>query len=196
MALRLVIFDLDGTLVDSGLDFDAIRHEIGLTPGTPILEAMTAMADHDRERASDVLDRYETAAAGRARLMPGAAELLDGLRASDVKVAILTRNSRTSVERVCRRHGLRFDAVVAREDKHPKPHPGGVHHLMQTCGAAADETVVVGDFRFDVEAGNAAGCRTVALLSDPQKWQGDGATWKTHTLDEVGRILAELIAEE
>jgi len=193
MALKLVIFDLDGTLLVTPLDFDAIRAEIGLPDGVPILEAVGGLDDAERARANRVLDRHEAEAADQSRLMRGAEGLLAWLRRRGVKVAVLTRNSRVSVEHAVRRHGLAFDATVAREDNKPKPSPAGVHHLMETCSAGPDETVVVGDFRFDIEAGAGAGVRTVALAAEPTDWS-DAATWRAGTLDEVRAILERVAA--
>jgi len=194
MALKLAVFDLDGTLLVPALDFEAIRTEIGLPPVVPILETMEALRGPERERAFAILDRHEAEAAARSALMPGARTLLDRLRERGVRTAVLTRNSRVSVETAQRRHGLRFDAIVTREDHKPKPCPDGVRHLMGLFGAAAAETVVIGDYRFDVESGRAAGVRTVALLAKPKDWAA-AATWIASTLDKVGAILDRVAAE-
>jgi len=135
MGLKLVIFDLDGTLLDSPLDFDAIRCEIGLPDGQPILEALEGLPPPERARAEAVINRHETEAVRASHLIPGATDLLAWLRARGLKVALLTRNSRASVEAAARRHGLAFDAAVTREDHEPKPSPHGVRHLMEACGA-------------------------------------------------------------
>jgi len=194
MGLKLVIFDLDGTLLDTPLDFDAIRAEIGLPDGVPILEAMGGLTDAERVRANRIIDRHEAEAAAESRLMPGAEPLLAWLRARGVKVAVLTRNSRASVERAVRQHGLVFDAAVAREDNRPKPSPAGVHDLMEACGTGPAETVVVGDFRFDIEAGRSAGVRTVALASEAVDWAAE-ATWQAPSLEAVQAILEQVAAE-
>ena len=75
--LRGVVFDLDGTLVVQELDFEAMRREIGLPSGTPLLEAVERMQGARREAALDVLRRHELAAAETARLNPGVAAFLD-----------------------------------------------------------------------------------------------------------------------
>jgi len=192
MSLRLVIFDLDGTLLASPLDFDAIRAEIGLPDGRPILEALQPLPPDERRRADAIIDRHEAQAVRASRLLPGAADLVAWLRGRGVQVALLTRNSRASVEEAARRHGLVFDAAVTREDHEPKPSPKGVRHLMAACDARTEETVLVGDFRFDVEAGTAAGVRTVALSAQPTDW-AEEATWQAADLAGVRRILADLL---
>jgi HAD superfamily hydrolase (TIGR01509 family) len=194
MPLKLVIFDMDGTLLEAMLDFEAIRREIGLPPDLPILETMDGMPDAGRARAYAILDRHEAEVAARSRLMPGARQLLADLRQRGIRVAVLTRNSRVSVETAAARHGLVFDLAVTREDHKPKPSPDGIHHLRAACGATAVETVMVGDFRFDIEAGTAAGVRTIALIVKMKPW-AEAATWVAPTLEEVGRILA-IVAEE
>jgi HAD superfamily hydrolase (TIGR01509 family) len=194
MALKLVIFDLDGTLLAQALDFDAIRRDIGVPPPTPILEAISAMPEAARQRAFAILGRHEAEAAARSQLMPGARELLAWLRSSGIRTAVLTRNSRISVDAARQRHGLQFDAVVTREEHAPKPCPDGVNHLMGLFEAGTAETVVVGDYRYDIEAGRSAGVRTVALLPQPKPW-GAHATHVAATLGEVRSILERLAAE-
>src|SRR3954470_20937385 len=99
--LRGVIFDLDGTLVDSGLDFDAIRREMSLPVGVPILEALAEIAPGQRlDDCLQILHRHERAGAERAAVMPGARELLDALRERGLEQGLLTRNSRHSTNLV------------------------------------------------------------------------------------------------
>jgi len=192
MGHGLVIFDLDGTLLASPLDFDAIRAEIGLPKDHPILEAMEHLTPSERTRAERIVDRHETEAVRASRLLPGALDLLAWLRERGVTVALLTRNSRASVEAAAQKHGLRFDAAITREDHEPKPSPGGVLHLMETFGAGPDETIVVGDYRFDVEAGAAAGARTIAVVAEPTSWSKE-ATWCVANLPAARTILEAVL---
>jgi hypothetical protein len=74
-----VIFDLDGTLTEPVLDFDAIRAEIGLLPGLPILEQLEALQPATRARAEEIMVRHERDAIARATLSDGCA---DSARAS------------------------------------------------------------------------------------------------------------------
>ena len=130
MTIRAVVYDLDGTLVDSGLDFPAIRREMALPVGVPILEALAEIPPGERlDDCLRILDRHECEAAERATLMPGAAELVANLAARDIPQAIFTRNSRRCSTRMLERVGLRFRWVLCREDGPPKPHPAGLLKL-------------------------------------------------------------------
>lgn len=164
---RAVIFDLDGTLADSALDFDAIRAEIGLAPNLPILEQLVGADPETCARAEAILRRHERDAIAGARLIDGCAELLAHLAARRVPIGILTRNIREVVETFARTFGFTFDAVYTREDGPPKPSPVGVLALCQKLGATPADTLTVGDFKFDVLAGLRAGCRTALLRSKP-----------------------------
>jgi HAD superfamily hydrolase (TIGR01509 family) len=160
---RAVIFDLDGTLTEPLLDFDAMRAEIGLPPG-PILEQLAHADAEARARADEILRRHEREAIARATLAEGCAELLAHLAARAIPAAILTRNVREVVDTFARTFGFSFAAVYTREDGPHKPSPAGVFALCEQMGAAPADTLVVGDYKFDILAGRAAGCVTALVL--------------------------------
>jgi HAD superfamily hydrolase (TIGR01509 family) len=164
---RAVIFDLDGTLADSLLDFDAIRAEIGLRPGLPILEQLAEATAAERARAEEIMRRHERAAIAEATLTDGCADLLAHLTALGIPMGILTRNIREVVEAFARTFSFRFQAIYTREDGPHKPAPDGVLALCAALGVRPEETLTVGDYKFDVLAGRAAGCRTVLLHGRP-----------------------------
>src|SRR5579885_2787357 len=158
--LRGVVFDLDGTLIVQELDFEAMRREIGLPSGTPLLEAVERLEGAGREAALGVLRRHELAAAETARLNPGVAAFLDWLAGRGVRTAVLSRNMRVAVEKVLRRCGLALDLVLAREDAPYKPSPEGLWQICAAWGVAPAEVLMVGDYLFDLQAGRNAGTRT------------------------------------
>jgi HAD superfamily hydrolase (TIGR01509 family) len=161
---RAVIFDLDGTLTEPLLDFDAMRAEIGLPPG-PILEQLAHADAATRARAEEILRRHEREAIARATLADGCAELLSHLAARAIPAAILTRNVREVVDTFARTFGFRFAAVYTREDGPHKPAPDGVLALCAIMGVAPADTLVVGDYKFDILAGRDAGCPTALVTS-------------------------------
>jgi HAD superfamily hydrolase (TIGR01509 family) len=163
---RAVIFDLDGTLTEPLLDFDLIRAEIGLHPG-PILEQLTGLDAEERARAEAILRRHEITAIEQAVLADGCVELLELLRERGIPCGILTRNMRVAVDRFCQRFAFRFEGVYTREDGPPKPAPDGVLRLCAAFGVSPSQAVTVGDFKFDVLAGRAAGTGTVLVTPEP-----------------------------
>ncbi len=164
------VFDLDGTLIDSRLDFCLIRRDIGVPEGVGVLEYLNQLSGPEAQRARNTLHKHEQRGAEIATLMPGAGQLLDLLQQRGVAVAILTRNSRAAAETACRRVGLNPPQLITREDAAPKPDPAGILLACQRWGLKPEAVGMVGDFHYDIDAGRNAGCRTILYLGgrDPQ----------------------------
>jgi HAD superfamily hydrolase (TIGR01509 family) len=158
--VKAVVFDMDGTLTDSPLDFDLIRAECGIPQGRPILEFLREAPEAERERIGGILDRHEQRAAESCTLREGAREVTEELLRRGLKTALLTRNSAHSVRTVLERFGLRFDCWLSRETAEPKPSPQPVLNIAQSFGLKPAELLIVGDYIFDMQAGRAAGART------------------------------------
>jgi len=189
MALRAVVFDLDGTLSTLEVDFSRLRSELGMGPG-PLWESILRLTGPQRDRAEQVLLEAELAGARRSRIVAGASELLAELGRRGIPRGILTRNCRAAVEVTLARHRLEVDAVLSREDGFMKPDPGGVIELARRFGTAARETLVVGDYRFDLEAGRRAGAPTVLFWPKPDLPDYAGlADFVIRSLPEVLGIL-------
>ncbi len=182
------IFDMDGTLTVPVLDFAAIRAEIGVPSGNDLLVQIEAMDPADRRRAHAVIERHEADAARAAELNPGAAELLEHLADRGVKMALLTRNSRASVAAFGEQFGFAFDATHTREDGVTKPSPEPVLHLCREMNTAPADTLMVGDFLFDILSGRAAGAPTCLIThGQTPAWLAEAAP------DLVIESMAELL---
>jgi len=182
---RAILFDMDGTLTAPLLDFPRMKAEMGIG-SRPILEALAEMEQEARAHAEMILHRYEEEAAAQCTLNPGCVELLEALTARGILTALITRNSRRSVRTVLERHGLKIAVLVTREDPPPKPHPEPLFRACRILGVKVSEAWMVGDGQYDIEAGNAAGIRTV-WISHARPREFDAVPWR-----EV-RDLRELI---
>ena len=158
-----VIFDMDGTLIASCLDFAAIRATLGIPDGVGILEAMERFPPDRRQEAADWLEQQELAAVSAAAPIDGAEAIVRAIRRNGLKVALLTRNARGAMEIVLERLGLTFDLAWSREEGHIKPEPDGVLRACAEMGISPDRTACVGDFEYDIVAANAAGALSVLL---------------------------------
>ncbi len=161
--MRGVIFDLDGTLVDTGLDFDAMRREMDLPPGHPIWETLATLAPDHAARCHEILLEHERRGVERAVAFPGVRAFLQRLRRRGLKAAVLTRNNRQSAQAVLSRLSLAefFSHVVSRDDGPVKPDPWAIHHVCADWRVPASEAAMVGDFVFDIITGRNAGAATV-----------------------------------
>jgi HAD superfamily hydrolase (TIGR01549 family) len=190
--IRGIVFDLDDTLVDSQLDFDAMRREMEIPPDQPILESLARLQPHHAERCHEILYRHELAGAERAALLPGVQELIAALRRREIRLAIATRNSRRITATTLSKFDLSIELVFTRDDGPVKPDPWPVQEAARRWNLAPAEIVVVGDYRFDIECGRAAGSRTVLLTHplDPMSYPNhEQADLVVGSLAEYARLL-------
>jgi HAD superfamily hydrolase (TIGR01509 family) len=159
------------------LDFPLIKREMGIGQ-QPILEALESMEGARRAEAEAILNRHENIAARSSTLNPGCTDLLCWLIERKIGTALITRNSRRSTETVMLLHGLEFSVVISREDAPIKPSPISLSTACARLRAAPADTLMVGDGQFDVEAGAAAGIRTV-WLSHGKPCPFAAEPWKT-----------------
>ena len=193
--IRGVLFDLDNTLVDSGLDFDAMRRAMELPAGVSILEAIDGLPLVRAARCRQILHQFELAGAARASLLPGARELLAELASRGLRCGIVTRNSREIASLTLANVDQRFDLVLTRDCGPVKPDPWPVQHACKLWGLMPAEVVVIGDYRFDIESGRAAGASTVLLTHQPHPASypnPEKADLVLSSLAEYPRLLAWL----
>ncbi len=184
------IFDLDGTLTVSAHDFEHIRRELGLAPEAPILEALHAMSSAEAAPLWKLLNELEFYYAGKASVMQGASELLQKLHDEGRQLAILTRNTMPVVKQTlqaCRlEHFFPLEHILDRDSCIPKPSPDGVRRLLDFWQADADDSVMVGDFLYDLEAGKGAGVATIHVDTR------GGVDWSEYTdirVEGLGEII-------
>lgn len=194
--LKGVVFDMDGTLTVSPLDFDLIRAECGIPKGRPILEYIEGRPESERRRMRGVLHRHERQAARQCTLRDGAKEVTEELVRRGVRTALLTRNSWESVQTVLRRFGLRFDCCVSRDDGEPKPSPQPVLRIAGELGLAPAELLVVGDYVFDVQAGRAAGARTAFVKTREDQEPPQDADFVIEDLRELLDVVPDPASED
>ena len=193
MRIKAVLFDFDGTLTEPGtLDYSAIRDAIGCSQGSPILECIARMRSRARRaKALRILDEIEWKASRLSRPNAGAEELLRLLLSRNLKIGIISRNSLRSIRRALRnfRHirASDFSVIMTRDDPQlPKPSPEGILAAAVKMGVPAEQVLVVGDFVFDIEAGQNAGAHTAFLTN------GSASPAFRHPPDFTTRNLEEL----
>ena len=156
--LELFIFDMDGTLVDSALDFDLIRHDLNFPKGAPILEYIETLSPREQDRAFEIVNKHELEGAQRATEMSGVSELLNCLKSLNKKSAVLTRNSKIATEETLKKFDWSFDLILTRDCiSKQKPHPEGLLKICNELSIKVSNACYIGDYRFDLEAAKNAG---------------------------------------
>ena len=217
MGVKLAIFDCDGTLVDSQANIIAAMGEAfganGLTPpaetatrrvvGLSLLEAMRQLLPEAESRlhaqlAADyrlAFQRLRGSGAMQAEpLYPGIAEGLAALSEGGWLLGVATGKSARGLALLLDHHRLSGHFVTLQTaDRHPsKPDPAMLHAAMAEAGAAAADTVMIGDTHFDIEMAVAAGVLPIGVdwgYHHPDELRAAGAA---HVVGSVAALLAVL----
>ena len=179
-AFRAVLFDLDGTLIGTHIDFPAMTAAMlrlaaarsvpeSVTDGKDILGLVDAAAADVQKRGGDgaalrrsafaELETMEVAGCSHPVLLPGTRELLTALVGRGTRVGIVTRNCRTVSVRLLAQFALPHHLLLTRDDvARTKPNPDHLWDALSALGEPPSAAVMVGDHWMDVQAGVRADC--------------------------------------
>lgn len=199
----LVIFDFDGTLVDSArcitasleraltacgcaCDVSRVREQIGLPLETIIREASSGIDDAAiRPAIAAYREEYAALEGELIALFPGAMETIEAFHCAGMTLAIatnkLTERARITLERL----GVadRFEAIVGADRvTNPKPDPEILWHVYKTTGWWPEASLVVGDTEWDIEMATCAGAASCAV------------TWGSHDAERLARARPSHVA--
>lgn len=172
--VRNWVFDMDGTLTVPVHDFAAIRQALGIPPEDDILTHLAALPAAEAAAKHAWLLEHERDLAMASTAASGAVELVRELAGRGCRLGILTRNARELAHVTLEAIGLAdcfaVEHILGRDEAQPKPSPDGLLKIAQAWEVAPSELVMVGDYRFDLDCGRAAGARTVLVNIPDNPW--------------------------
>lgn len=181
---KAIFFDFDGTIADTvnGIlstmtaTFEELslpvppQEEMRATIGMLLGDALQKLGNLDDTQRALAVKTYQRlfreVELPNTRIFPGVADTLQNLRAKGVRMAIVTSRGIESLRLILSKNDILdyFDELVTRDNGFkPKPAPDMVNYLLQKMNLAASDVLVVGDTTFDIDMGNAAGCKTCAV---------------------------------
>jgi len=181
--IRAVIFDLDGTFIDSTpaivesfeysferLDIDPPpRQRVIDTIGHTLEDQFALFTERDPEECTRVYrERYAEIAVAKTQLLPGAVESAARFREAGLLLGVATSKKLEYAELILDHFGVLdwFDVRTGPyQVSKPKPHPECLHKTMAGLGVSAHETFYIGDTDFDVKAAKAANVRCLAVTT-------------------------------
>lgn len=188
--VECVLFDLDGTLVDTHIDFALMKREMielarkaGIDTaeldGLDILGIAKAAASFVSKadgaeqghilysQAMSVLEEIELRHARDTKLVPYAVEAVAALRERKIGIGVVTRNCRRASELSLEIAGITPDVLISREDSlNHKPHPEPILLALTRLNAQPGNSIMVGDHIMDMQGGRAAGLKTIGFLRE------------------------------
>lgn len=205
--MKLVVFDVDGTLIDSQHHIYSAMSQAVTSVGLPELPMQSVLGivglslpvaigrlapEADAETQARIVENYKYAFQsdrnmGEAPLYPGAMDCLDALSArNDLLLAVATGKSRRGLTTLIEAYGLegRFVSLQTCDDNPSKPDPAMLQAAMAEAGVEATQTVMVGDTTFDMEMARAAGAA------------GFGVSWGYHAADTLHQAGAKLVVDD
>jgi len=172
--IRNWVFDMDGTLTVAVHDFAAIREALEIPPEDDILTHLAALPAAEAAAKHAWLLEHERDLAVASTAATGAVELVRELAGRGCRLGILTRNARELAHVTLEAIGLAdcfaVEHILGRDEAAPKPNPDGLLKIASSWGVALSELVMVGDYRFDLDCGRAAGARTVLVNLPDNPW--------------------------
>lgn len=177
------LFDLDGTLADSAPDLAAAANHLRVVRNLPALpfEVLRKTASSGArgllgaafnikpedpgydELAKEFLDYYEAHLADHARVFPGVDKLIDYLESNNLPWGVVTNKHKRFTEPLLKVLKLTPDVVVCGDTlERRKPFPDPIIFALKSLNQKPAESIYVGDDIRDIQAGNAAGCFTIA----------------------------------
>ena len=207
-----VLFDLDGTLVDTAPEFVAVIQDMRRAKGLEPLEesvirnkvtngadTMVALITDEAVDSpayaatrEQFLSQYEQALGTSARIYPGLREMIANLGQRGVKWGVVTNKRRRFAEPLMAAMALQpanYALVTPCDVQRPKPHPEAIELACRQLGVAATSSVYIGDHQRDIDAGRAAGCVTVAAAygylepgESADRWQADAVVASSNSL--------------
>jgi len=219
LALKAIIFDLDGTLINSAIPFKKMKsriikylEDIGVTPGLLNEEMLnfeiTHLAVNDLrskgfsqqyikkalDEVSNIMNEVEIESSDDASLIPNVPETLKALKNRGLKLGLMTRSCREYAEKILEKFDLRkfFDVIIARDDvENPKPDPSHAIKLLGFLNVNAEETLFIGDHWSDAECAKRSGLKFVLFKREGSPRMGDSGILKIRNMKEILRIIEE-----
>ena len=214
-----VLFDLDGTLIDTAPEFVAIGLRLRQAAGLPAvapeairrsvsdgaigmvaaaLEIGTADPTFEQWRQWFLTD-YEKGLGQHSEPYPGLRALVSTLGVSGIKWGVVTNKLSRFAHPLMEKMNFNppADIVITPDDvSHPKPHPESLIMACHRLNCAPDRTVFVVDHRRDIEAGNAAGCATIAAAYGYLAAGEAAATWEADAIANSSLELSQMIENQ
>ena len=214
-----VLFDLDGTLIDTAPEFVAIGLQLRQAAGLPAIApdtirssvsdgaigmvatalGMTTTDPAFEQWRQRFLDDYEKGLGQHSEPYPGLLALISTLASVGIKWGVVTNKLSRFAHPLMEKMAFdpAADIIITPDDvTHPKPHPESLILACHRLNCPPDRTVFIGDHRRDIEAGNAAGCATIAAAYGYLADGESASAWEANAIATSSLELSQMIENQ
>lgn len=166
-----VIFDWDGVIAETKLDFSTVRERYFNGEHVPILEEMKKLPLNIKKRLTKELRDIEMGGASSATVVPGALNVIEELNKSGIPWSVVSRNCRESMDMAASRIGFKLpENTFSRESGPIKPTPEALWMASRSMGVNYRNCLVIGDFIYDLMGARRAGMRAILVQRVNSEW--------------------------
>ena len=160
---KLAIFDMDGTVFESHLDWMKIRKELNIENNILNEIYKNNRVDHEKLKRLEYFEEENTL---KTTPIEGISDFLSYLKINNISTALVTNNNKKNCEFLLNKFSLTFDTVLTREMKLWKPSPEPFFYIMNRFRCGSAETFYIGDSHYDVLASNQSGIANIFIIKN------------------------------
>ncbi len=163
--IKLAIFDMDGTIFESYLDWKTIKQHLNIEAN--ILKEINYGDKHklDRKKLA-ILEKYESEHTRRTKPIKGIHDFIAYLKSRQITAVLLTNNNGKNTRYLVKKHGLDFcfNYILTRESGMYKPDNLPFKHIFKRYDCVAEEVISIGDSHYDIIASKNAGIKDIFII--------------------------------
>jgi HAD superfamily hydrolase (TIGR01509 family) len=188
-----ILFDWDGVIADTSLDFSEIRQKYYGDRRAMLLEDAGQLSSDMAAALMSDLREIEMRGAREAEPVPGIFEILDWVREMGIPWAVVSRNSRDSIFEAARTIGVELPEVVRSRDdgSRVKPDPSALIETCELLGASPCQTLLIGDYIYDMIGARRAGMRGVLVR---EEFDHDWTQWLERSYGSMSELRSDLLS--
>ncbi|EGC37787.1 hypothetical protein DICPUDRAFT_53766 [Dictyostelium purpureum] len=195
--IRLIIFDLDGTLTVPVMDFKKLKQDLGFPTGQDVLEVIKGLNVEEKTRANKIIHEFELEARNNLIIQENTEKLLLFLESNNIPKAIHSRNSLENIKYFIDKVNFNFHHFVGREIEPPKPMANGSLEILRVLNQSyqdnpitPNQVIFVGDSVDDIKTSKNLGALACLLKNEYNKHHSHLADIEIDNLIELQDIIS------
>lgn len=177
---------MDGTIVDSRLNFDQIKIDLDMPVEEDILAYIDGLEDEKKTvEANNIVHTHEFKGANESTLIRDFQTFYNFLKFKNIPTGLLTRNSKIVTDLTLKKHNLNFDIVLTRDCAVAKPDPEGLFIICEKLNISHSEAIYVGDYLYDLETARNANMHSALILNKDNEQFSSSANYSFTNFSEL-----------